>query len=173
MLASGYSGTGFDCKGDYYSIINSLIKGREREGMGRVLVLNYDILKMLKIIYIVALIFRVGWVCYHLWGRLICCLYVLGGGVGGSKFFVLDFWNIQSFGPLKRSPEPKNQVFPMFQTFVTSIFLIFGPLPGIAKIWILTKQLLGDLTGSFFNLQDPWIPFYNRRIHTNMIIGGF
>ena len=93
--------------------------------------------------------------------------------LGGSKFFVLDFWNIQSFGPLKRSSEPKNQVFPMFQTFVTSIFLIFGPLPGIAKIWILTKQLLGDLTGSFFNLQDPWIPFYNRRIHTNMIIGGF
>ena len=65
MLASGYSGTGFDCKGDYYSIINSLIKGGEREGMGRVLVLNYDILKMLKIIYIVALIFRVGWVCCH------------------------------------------------------------------------------------------------------------
>ena len=65
MLASGYSGTGFDCKGDCYSIINSLIKGGEREGMGRVLVLNYDILKMLKIIYIVVLIFRVGWVCCH------------------------------------------------------------------------------------------------------------
>ena len=93
--------------------------------------------------------------------------------LGGRKFFVLNFWNIQSFRPLKRSPEPKNQVFPMFLTFVTSIFLIFGPFPGIAKIRVLTKQLLGHLTGSFFNLQNPWIPFYNRRIHTNLIIGDF
>ena len=81
---------------------------------------------------------------------------------GWSKLFVLNFWNIQSFGPLKTSREPKNQVFPMFLTFVTSIFLIFGLFPGIAKIWVLTNQLLEDLTGSFFNLQDPWIPFIIR-----------
>jgi hypothetical protein len=45
-------------------------KGGRRGGMGRVQVLNYGILKMLKmgllsIIYIIVLIFRVGWVCCY------------------------------------------------------------------------------------------------------------
>jgi hypothetical protein len=45
-------------------------KGAGRGGMGRVQVLNYGILKMLKmvllsIIYIIVLIFRVGWVCCY------------------------------------------------------------------------------------------------------------
>ena len=49
MFASSYSSTGFVCKGYYFLILIYLIKVGEREGMGRVLVLNYDILKMLKL----------------------------------------------------------------------------------------------------------------------------
>ena len=42
--------------------------------------------------------------------------------------------------------------------------VIFNHFPGKAKISVLTKQLLGCLTGLFFNLQEPLILFYDRRI---------
>ena len=80
-----------------------------------------------------------------------------------SKFKVVwgaSFWNsiLQTYnisGLQNEAQSSKNQVFSMFLKKVTSIFQILGLFPSIAKIEVLTRQLLEDLTGSFFNLQEP------------------
>ena len=77
----------------------------------------------------------------------------LGGG--GFKFLELNFANIQSFGPSKRSPEQQISGLFYVPKKVMLIFLILGPFPGIAKIGVLTRHLLEDLTGIFFYLQEP------------------
>ena len=49
----------------------------------------------------------------------------------GGVILEINFANIQSFGPSKRSQEQKES---MFLTEVTSIFLIFCPFPGAEVI---------------------------------------